>query len=164
MSPSKKEDLTSAYYYGENAQEYANSNWMARNQIKTSERILQLLEDSNIGGNLELDPEYQLILDLGCGTGFSSVLFEDHNFNMVGIDLSFDMLLKNLEQQKIIEDNEQIIKIPRNIICAESSVYPFAPIFFITSLASQLLISFWRILVIKRQSNNYYTILLRIWL
>lgn len=130
MSPSKKEDLTSAYYYGENAQEYANSNWMARNQIKTSERILQLLEDSNIGGNLELDPEYQLILDLGCGTGFSSVLFEDHNFNMVGIDLSFDMLLKNLEQQKTIEDNEQIIKIPRNIICAAIQRLPIRPNIF----------------------------------
>lgn len=130
MSPSKKEELTHEYYYGENAQEYAKSNWMARNQIKTSERILQLLEDPRIGGELQLNPDSQLILDLGCGSGFSSVIFEDNKFNIVGIDLSFDMLLENLEQQKIIEENEQIINIPRSLICAAIQHLPIRPHIF----------------------------------
>ncbi|MHA1794108.1 MAG: methyltransferase domain-containing protein [Promethearchaeota archaeon] len=81
-------------FFGEKAEEYGTSRWMARIQEKTTRRALQLLQDERIGGLVpEKEKQARLILDLGCGNGYSTrVIIEENYFNVVGIDLSFDML------------------------------------------------------------------------
>jgi ubiquinone/menaquinone biosynthesis C-methylase UbiE len=43
-----------------------------------------------------------LILDLGCGTGFSSEILIENGFNVVGVDILPDMLIKAREKKKIL--------------------------------------------------------------
>jgi len=42
-----------------------------------------------------------LILDLGCGTGYSSEVLIQNGFRVVGIDILYDMLLKARQKKKI---------------------------------------------------------------
>ena len=42
MSPKKHEKLNKDFYYGKNVDFYAKSQWMAKNQLKTSQRVLEL--------------------------------------------------------------------------------------------------------------------------
>ena len=44
----------------------------------------------NIFNKLNITPE--LILDLGCGTGDITKIFADNGYDMIGIDISTDML------------------------------------------------------------------------
>ncbi|MHA1730130.1 MAG: class I SAM-dependent methyltransferase [Promethearchaeota archaeon] len=113
-------------YYNntENAAFYSNSRWMAKNQIKTAEYALKLLEDERIGGNLNEEAEFNLILDLGCGTGYTTVVLKEFGFNIIGIDLSMDMLLNNLMQQKNIEKGKKQRNIPRILINAPIEFIP----------------------------------------
>ena len=112
LTPKKHDKLTKDFYYKEEAEIYSNSKWMAKNQIETSQRVLQLLEDERIGGLLDDDLENFILLDLGCGSGFSSLIFLDYDARLIGVDLSFDMLSHNLEHQIKIEqlDNKKQIK------------------------------------------------------
>ena len=112
----KKETLDREFYFGEKAEFYAKSKWMERNQMNTTRRALQLLEDSRIGGGLEKAPENSLILDLGCGSGFSTYILETSGFHTIGLDNSFDMLLNNLE--KTAPDK-------RNLVCGLIEALPF---------------------------------------
>lgn len=111
---SKRGRPTKDYYYGDNAEEYSRSRWMAKNQIKTSLKSFELLNSEKLGGPLKEHFQDLLILDLGCGSGFSTIVFEEKGFNVIGLDISFDMLLKNLTQQglinEIIEEQELIKK------------------------------------------------------
>ena len=116
MAPKKKETLDREFYFGEKAEFYAKSKWMERNQMNTTRRALQLLEDSRIGGGLEKAPENSLILDLGCGSGFSTYILETSGFHTIGLDNSFDMLLNNLE--KTAPDK-------RNLVCGLIEALPF---------------------------------------
>ncbi|MBD3353041.1 MAG: methyltransferase domain-containing protein [Candidatus Lokiarchaeota archaeon] len=125
MSPSKKEKLTRTDYLGKDAEEYSRSKWMARLQINTSIRVISLLEDERIGGKLTKPLQNYIILDAGCGSGYSSVVLEDKNVCLVGLDYSFDMLEENLLQQKNIERNEKRNKIPRILINGIIEHLPF---------------------------------------
>ncbi|MHA1112124.1 MAG: class I SAM-dependent methyltransferase [Promethearchaeota archaeon] len=115
MGP-KKESLDREFYFGEKAEFYATSKWMARNQMKSTQRALELLEDSRIGGELTNSPEHLLVLDLGCGSGFSSQIIEDEGFRMIGLDNSFDMLQQNLEKTHPHR---------RNLVCGMIEALPF---------------------------------------
>ncbi len=111
----KKESLDRDFYFGEKAEFYAKSKWMARNQMKSTRRALELLEDERVGGDLESDPSTFLLLDMGCGSGYSSYVMEMNEFHTIGLDNSFDMLVQNREKstQK------------RNIVCGVIEALPF---------------------------------------
>jgi SAM-dependent methyltransferase len=112
----KKEDLDRDFYFGERAEFYAKSKWMARNQMRSTHRALVLLEDPRIGGELLISPEHILILDLGCGSGFSTHIIESEGFQVIGLDNSFDMLEKQMERTAPFK---------RNLVCGLIEALPF---------------------------------------
>ncbi len=105
-------------YFGLEAELYARSNWMKRNQQKTARYAVELLksnqffqknsfnldvkdeipngsDSSVIGKNIQSkNPvEYPCIsLDLGCGTGYSSHILAENFARVLGVDFSRDML------------------------------------------------------------------------
>ena len=77
MSQNNKTPKFPDSYLGEQSDEYNNSIWMERNQKKTTFLCIQYLFDPEldklgIPDVLESNQNKFLILDLGCGTGFSS--------------------------------------------------------------------------------------------
>ncbi len=84
-------------YIGDKAKEYNNSNWMERNQKKTTLLCIQYLYDTKLDllstQDFLEDKEY-IILDLGCGTGFSSEVLAESGFRVIGVDILKDMLYK----------------------------------------------------------------------
>ena len=90
-------------YIDEKADEYDNSVWMERNQKRTTLLSIHYLFDDKLQDNEENGiqmGESNLILDLGCGTGFSSEVLIENGFNVIGIDLLPDMLIKLREKKK----------------------------------------------------------------
>ena len=89
-------------YINEKAEEYNNSKWMERNQKRATLLSIQYLFDENLN---DIDTKVNkigdpfLILDLGCGTGFSSEILIENNFRVIGIDKLPDMLLKAKEKK-----------------------------------------------------------------
>ena len=62
-------------YINAKAEEYNNSTWMERNQKRTTLLSIKYLFEDRLQDNGEngiLIEDSLLILDLGCGTGFSS--------------------------------------------------------------------------------------------
>ena len=84
-------------YLGNNSLDYDSSIWMERNQKKTTLLCLQYLYDERLD-ELEkpnfLKDEPFIILDLGCGTGFSTEILLECGFKVVGVDILPDMLSK----------------------------------------------------------------------
>jgi len=84
-------------YLGNNSLDYDSSIWMERNQKKTTLLCLQYLYDSSLD-KLEkpdlLKDEPFFILDLGCGTGFSTEILLERGFKVVGVDVLHDMISK----------------------------------------------------------------------
>lgn len=91
-------------YIGEEAQEYDSSKWMERNQKTTTLRCLELLFDSKLGLFQDNDNEEILLLDLGCGSGFSSEILLEEDFNVVSVDILMDMLI-NFRTKKLKNSN-----------------------------------------------------------
>jgi len=84
-------------YLGNNSLDYDSSIWMERNQKKTTILCLQYLFDERLDELEKLDylkdaPFY--VVDLGCGTGFSTEILLERGFRVVGIDVLLDMLSK----------------------------------------------------------------------
>ncbi len=90
MTP--KSRPTVSEYHGLDADAYGTSQWMAKNQIRTSQKALALLESDQLGGPLQEPFESCLFLDLGCGTGYSSLPLLDSGIKVIGIDISWHML------------------------------------------------------------------------
>ena len=90
-------------YLGKEAEDYDSSNWMERNQKKTAVSCVQYLFDEkfkNFGGkDVQRNFPY-LILDLGCGTGFSSEVLIENGFRVIGVDMLIDMLSKAIQKKK----------------------------------------------------------------
>src|SRR5271157_2478397 len=94
-------------FFNEGAEEYKGARWMARIQAATTTRAMELLVDDRIGGDIEEQEKHcNLVLDLGCGNGFSTEVIMDHGFFfVVGIDVSQDMLaLRHLDNPVILAD------------------------------------------------------------
>lgn len=87
-------------YTGESAKEYNNQKWMERNQKTTTTRCIEYLFDEKLGSNLIDDDIPYLILDMGCGTGYSSESLIANGFRVIGVDILLDMLLKAKERKK----------------------------------------------------------------
>jgi hypothetical protein len=54
-------------YINDKADEYDNSNWMERNQKRSTLLSIQYLFDNNLNDEIEKNGSF-LLLDLGCGT------------------------------------------------------------------------------------------------
>lgn len=97
MSQKNKTPKFPESYLGEQSNEYNNSIWMERNQKKTTLLCIQYLFDTQldklgIPDVLESNQNKFLILDLGCGTGFSSEVLALNGYRTVGIDILPDMI------------------------------------------------------------------------
>lgn len=80
-------------YYGLEAEAYAKSNWMRRNQQKTTQFAIELLNSNQYFQKIPSENiEGAITLDLGCGTGYSSQILATSFHRVVGLDLSRDML------------------------------------------------------------------------
>lgn len=103
MSRKKNKPTFPNSYQGKNAVEYNQSRWMERNQKKTTLLSIQYLYDQELD-NVDVpdnltDLPY-LILDLGCGTGFSSEILAQNGFRVIGIEILKDMIYMGREKRK----------------------------------------------------------------
>ncbi|MHA2259443.1 MAG: class I SAM-dependent methyltransferase [Promethearchaeota archaeon] len=96
---------------------------MERNQKKTTLLSIEYLFDKklqeNEKGGIQMEDSF-LILDLGCGTGFSSEILIENNFNVIGVDILSDMLKKAREKKKFIKNKRM-----RGLILADIRYLPF---------------------------------------
>ncbi len=94
-------------YIEDNAEGYDSSKWMERNQKRTTSLSIEYLFDEKLNGNngtgIKREEPF-LILDLGCGTGYSSEVLIQVGFRVVAIDILCDMLSKAREKKKISKD------------------------------------------------------------
>ncbi|MEJ2295063.1 MAG: methyltransferase domain-containing protein [Candidatus Lokiarchaeota archaeon] len=90
-------------YQGKNADEYNQSRWMERNQKRTTLLTIQYLYDQHLDtiryNDVLRDIPY-LVLDLGCGTGFSSEILAENGFRVIGVDILKDMISKAGQRKK----------------------------------------------------------------
>jgi len=121
-------------YLGNNSLDYDSSIWMERNQKKTTLLCLQYLYDKRLD-NLEkpdfLKDEPSFILDLGCGTGFSTEILVERGFRVVGIDVLHDMLSKVKPKKNLMtnQNNLELILADINYIPLRNSSIPLFFIF-----------------------------------
>ncbi|MFX0005044.1 MAG: class I SAM-dependent methyltransferase [Candidatus Hodarchaeota archaeon] len=98
-------------YIEDKAEEYDSSKWMERNQKRTTSLTINYLFDEKLNednGNRIKMGEHYLILDLGCGTGYSSEVLLQNNFRVIGIDIIYDMLSKAREKRKILQSLKRL--------------------------------------------------------
>ena len=88
----RKSRPTVSEYHGLDAEAYGTSQWMAKNQIRTSQEALALLESDHLGGPLQDPFESYLFLDLGCGTGNHAHLLSQKGYSVFGVDRSQKMI------------------------------------------------------------------------
>ncbi|MBY8979655.1 MAG: class I SAM-dependent methyltransferase [Candidatus Lokiarchaeota archaeon] len=98
-------------YLGNNSLDYDSSIWMERNQKKTTLLCLQYLYDERLD-NLEksdfLKDEPSFILDLGCGTGYSTEILVERGFKVVGIDVLHDMISKVKHKKNLMTNQNNL--------------------------------------------------------
>ncbi len=97
--PKRDKRPTVDAYYGMEAEDYGKSQWMARNQSRTTAQALQYILGEQLGEPLKMDPAEHLVLDIGCGTGYSSHEIADQGFRPIGVDRSRDMLHQFVDPQ-----------------------------------------------------------------
>jgi 18S rRNA (guanine1575-N7)-methyltransferase len=93
-------------YLNEKAEEYDSSKWMERNQKRSTLLSIQYLYDEKLVDQDEGDIKNSsnlLILDLGCGTGFSSEILIESGFKVIGVDILPDMIVKAKEKKDILK-------------------------------------------------------------
>jgi 18S rRNA (guanine1575-N7)-methyltransferase len=100
-------------YLGNNSLDYDSSIWMERNQKKTTILCLQYLYDERLD-KLDkpdfLKAENFFIVDLGCGTGFSTEILLERGYRVVAVDVLYDMLSK-LKTKKIHMKNQNNLEL-----------------------------------------------------
>jgi 18S rRNA (guanine1575-N7)-methyltransferase len=113
-------------YLGNNSLDYDSSIWMERNQKKTTLLCLQYLYDERLDKLKKSDflkDEPFFILDLGCGTGFSTEILIERGFRVVGVDILLDMLSKVKTKKNYMnnQNNLELILADINFIPLRSS-------------------------------------------
>jgi len=94
-------------YIGSKAENYDRQKWMERNQKRTTLKCIQYLFDTNLGeknNSIHRNIPY-IILDLGCGTGFSSEALIENGFRVIGVDILSDMLTIANQKKKTLENS-----------------------------------------------------------
>jgi 18S rRNA (guanine1575-N7)-methyltransferase len=94
-------------YINDKADEYDNSNWMERNQKRSTLLSIQYLFDNNLNDEIEKNGSF-LLLDLGCGTGFSSEILNKQGFRVIGVDILWDMISRAREKKTRYEIDNAI--------------------------------------------------------
>jgi len=126
-------------YLGDKAREYDNLTWMERNQRKTTLRCVKYLFDPKLGEYEKADNSNYLILDLGCGSGFSTEELLNLGFNVIGIDILKDMLMKAYQKK-----SKSNFKTREELILASILNLPIKPqkIDFIISISAYNFITY----------------------
>ena len=94
-------------YIEDKAEEYDNSKWMERNQKRTTSLCIQYLYDKRLNVNDDIGNimgDSPLVLDLGCGTGFSSEILIQNGFQVIGVDILNDMLIKARDKKRVFKE------------------------------------------------------------
>ena len=121
-------------YIGDKAGEYDSQKWMERNQKKTTIKTINYLFDTKLGKiYYKLEQDLPLtILDLGCGTGFSSEILAEYGFKVIGVDILHDMLSKANMKRKMLKIKNLML------ILADINYLPLRnrSIHFITSISA----------------------------
>lgn len=81
--PEEKFEKVSDYFSGERLVNYATSKSMMRIQEKITLRALEILD---------LQKKDVLILDAGCGAGFTTIILNEMGYKVVGLDLVSEFL------------------------------------------------------------------------
>ncbi|MFX1417633.1 MAG: class I SAM-dependent methyltransferase [Promethearchaeota archaeon] len=98
-------------YIEDKAEEYDSSKWMERNQKRSTLISIEYLFDERLNDIEDIGTEMgesSLILDLGCGTGYSSEVLIQNSFRVVGVDILNDMLSKAREKKKISKELKKL--------------------------------------------------------
>ena len=90
-------------YLGSNAEIYDSEKWMERNQKRTTLQCIQYLIDKKLGYFQEEKPF--LVLDLGCGTGFSCEILLNYGYRVIGIEILKDMINLALPKKRAMMNN-----------------------------------------------------------
>ncbi len=91
-------------YIGEKAEEYDSLKWMERNQKKSTLMTINFLYDERLGSFSKINNSC-LILDLGCGTGYSSEVLIENGFRVIGVDILNDMISKAHRKKKVYQNS-----------------------------------------------------------
>ncbi|UCC21293.1 MAG: class I SAM-dependent methyltransferase [Promethearchaeota archaeon] len=84
---------------------------MERNQKRSTLISVEYLFDERLNDIEDIGTEMgesSLILDLGCGTGYSSEVLIQNGFRVVGVDILNDMLSKAREKKKISKELKKL--------------------------------------------------------
>ncbi|MFX0104677.1 MAG: methyltransferase domain-containing protein [Candidatus Hodarchaeota archaeon] len=98
-------------YINDKAEEYDSSKWMERNQKRSTLSSLQYLIDDKLNESEDSvirTGKSPLVLDLGCGSGFSSEILIENGFRVIGIDILYDMLSKAGEKKKNFKEYKDL--------------------------------------------------------
>jgi len=98
-------------YINNKAEEYNSSKWMERNQKRSTLSSIEYLFDEKLYDREDSGAKMgdsQLLLDLGCGTGFSSEILIENGFRVIGIDILNDMLSKAREKKKNFKTSKDL--------------------------------------------------------
>jgi SAM-dependent methyltransferase len=106
-------------YLGKKAEIYDSEIWMERNQKRTTLICIKYLFDEKLG-NIQKEKSY-LILDLGCGTGFSSEILLEYGHRVIGIEILKDMIDLALRKKKIYKSRDL------ELILADINYIPLKP-------------------------------------
>ncbi|HME50729.1 MAG TPA: class I SAM-dependent methyltransferase [Candidatus Lokiarchaeia archaeon] len=119
-------------FFNEGAEIYKEARWMARIQSATTTRAMELLDDVRIGGKIDgQDKRNGIMLDLGCGNGFSTEVIMNHGFPfVVGLDVSQDMLaLRHLDNPVVLAD---MTKLPFRPVGTFSTIISISALNFVS--------------------------------
>jgi 18S rRNA (guanine1575-N7)-methyltransferase len=95
--PEEKFEKVSDYFKGERLVDYATSKSMMRIQEKITLRALEILD---------LQKKDALILDAGCGAGFTTIILNELGYRAVGLDLVAEFLyFYNMENLNLINSD-----------------------------------------------------------
>ena len=109
-------------YINERADEYNESKWMERNQKRATILSIQYLFDDRLNEGEAYGNKTgvtSLVLDLGCGTGFSSEILIENDFTVIGVDVLPDMLLKAKEKMESLKNYKSF-----SLILADINLLP----------------------------------------
>ena len=109
-------------YAGIEASKYDNQTWMERNQKRTTIKCVEYLFDEKLGETDKIDQKSSMVmLDLGCGTGFSSETLIDFGFRTISIDILYDMLTIARNKKKSSVPNLELILADINYLPIKSN-------------------------------------------